>query len=259
MKKYFVSVICMMMLLSAECVKSQTLKPVVPAESILKNMNTLLSYNEEHLQLGGDFLAYDTQGRAISKGQLLKQTAGGGYLPLRVSLKQGTQAYQLYKLPANTNDDVRVMLKQIGYTDYGIYQTVGKPLPPFHYVDLNGHVYTSANTRGKIMVLKAWSISCVPCVNEMPELSKLVEKYKNRNDIIFVSIAYDSRSKLQSFMKNRAFGYAVVPVPMTYMQDTLKIAGYPAHWVINKQGVVVSMSYDKSEMMAALDNETLKK
>lgn len=259
MKKYFASFIFLSSLFSVLSVKSQTLKPVMPANDALKDMNSLMSYYEGHMQFTGDFLAYDTHGRLINKEQLFKQTATGNYLPLQVYSKQGAGAYQLYKLPSNTKGDVRTMLKQIGYSEYGIYQTIGKPLPAFHYVDLNGHVYSSANTKGKIMVLKAWSISCIPCVEEMPELNKLVEKYKNRKDIIFVSIAYDSRPKLQAFMKKRKFDYAVVPMPMSYIQGALRVAGYPAHWVINKQGIVVNMSYDKSEMIAALDKEAKKK
>ncbi|MGN6180317.1 MAG: TlpA family protein disulfide reductase [Mucilaginibacter sp.] len=259
MKKYFVVFILALSLLSALTVKGQRFAPIVKPEAILKNMDALMNYYNAHLQFSGDFLAYDMNGKPISKYQLLKQTAAGGYLPLQVATKSGVLAYQLYKLPASTVEDVRVMLKQIGYTDYGIFQTVGKPFPPFHYVDLNGNVITSANTKGKIMVLKAWFIGCVPCVNEFPELNKLVEKYKSRKDILFVSISSDSRSKLQAFMKQKKFEYAVVPMPANYMQDTLRVAGYPAHWVINKQGVVVSMSYDKSEMMAALYKEAEKK
>ncbi len=239
--------------------KSQTPgKIVVPVDSIIKNMNSLLAYNSAHLRLEDNFLAYDEQGHTITKQRLLEQTATGKYLPLQVYSKGNVWAYRLYKLPENTDQDVRLMLKQIGVIYYGFYQSIGKPLPPFHYVDLNGNVYTSANTKGKIMVLKAWSTSCIPCVEEMPMLNKLVDQYKSRKDIIFVSIAYDSRERLRAFMNHRTFKYAVVPMPIDYIQKTLHVTGYPAHWVINKQGVVVSMSYDKSDMIAALNKEAQK-
>jgi peroxiredoxin len=259
MKKHFFAYSTVLCLLFALVAKSQTFKPVVPPAEILKNMNSLLAYYDEHLQLTGNFLAYDTKGHAITAAQLLKQTSDGGYLPLQIEAKPGVWAFQLYKLPANTIDDVSAFLKQIGRTEYGIFQIVGKPFPPYHYVDLNGHVYTPASTKGKIVVLKAWAISCVPCVEEFPELNKLVEKYKNRKDIVFVSIAPDPRPKLRSFMKRHPFDYAVVPISEKYIVDTLRAWGYPAHWVINKQGIVVSMSYDKSVMIAALEKEIAKK
>jgi len=259
MRKNFIAPAFILLLFCTISVKSQTpLKVVVPADSVIKNMNALLDYNSTHLRLDGDFLAYDDKGHAITKQQLFEQICTGDYLPLQVYSKGNLWAYRLYKLPANTNRDVRIMLKQIGITDYGFYQSIGKPLPNFHFVDLNGNVYTSANTKGKIMVLKAWMISCVPCVEEMPELNKLVDKYKNRKDIIFVSIAYDSKEKLQAFMEHRTFKYAIASKSVSYIQDTLHVTGYPAHWVINKQGIVVSMSYDKSDMIAALNKEALK-
>jgi len=230
-------------------------KDVVPPEVILKNINTLLQYYTDHLKLDGDFAAFDTHGQVISKGEFLKQLTTGNYLPLQVYSKNKQWAYRLFRLSSHVDSDAQRMLKQIGDTDYGIYQTIGKPLPAFHYIDLNGNVYTPENTKGKIIVLKAWFISCVPCVKEMPELNQVVDRYKNRKDIIFVSIAFDSKAKLQAFTKRKLFKYAVVPVSADYIENTLHATGYPAHWIINKKGIVVSMSYDSETMIAALDKE----
>jgi peroxiredoxin len=233
-------------------------KPVVSPDSIMKNINNFLEYNGDHLIFDGDFVAYDVQGRKMVNDEFFKMFATGDYLPLQLYSKNNAWEYQLYKLKSGVDRDAQIMLKQTGLTDYGIYQTKGKPFPNFHYVDLNGKVYTSANTKGKIVVLKAWFTSCIPCVAEMPELNKLVDKYKNRKDIIFVSIAFDSKEKLQKFAKRTLFKYSIVPVSADYIQDTLHATGYPAHWVINKQGVVVSMSYNSDEMIAALSKEAAK-
>ncbi len=255
MKTCLITFIIAVSLLFSDCAKSQV--PVQP-EAILKNVSTLLDYNVNHLRLHGDFIAYDTHGNKISKGDLLQQLTTGNYLPLQVYSKGDNWEYHLYRLKANVDHDVQRMLQQIGYTYYGIYQNEGKPLPKFHFVDLKGNIYSPKNTQGKIVVLKAWYISCVPCVAEMPELNKLTEKYKNRKDIIFVSIAPDSKPALENFLKTHPFKYAVIPIDKKYLSDSLKVVGYPAHWVINKQGIVVNMSYDKDEMMSELQKETSK-
>jgi peroxiredoxin len=150
------------------------------------------------------------------------------------------------------------MLQQIGYTYYGICQIEGKPLPKFRFVDLKGNIYTPENTKGKIVVLKTWYIGCIPCAAEMPQLNKLTEKYKNRKDILFVSIAPNTKPDLETFLKDHPFKYAVASTGKKYLSDSLKVVGYPAHWVINKQGVVVNMSYDKDEMIRALQIEAAK-
>ncbi|MDO3640854.1 TlpA disulfide reductase family protein [Mucilaginibacter sp. L3T2-6] len=230
-------------------------KPVVAPQTALKNMAAFMNYYNAHLYLSEDFTAYDTKGHTISKGELLKATATGDYLPLQLAAKSNKLSYMLYKLGKDTDDDVRRMLKQTGLTFYGCYQMEGKPFPAFHYVDLNGNIYTSENTKGKIIVLKAWFISCKPCVAEMPELNKLTEQYKNRKDIVFISIAWDSKKALEAFEKRIGFKYAIVPVKASYIEKDLHGTGYPIHWVINKKGNVVKMTYDAAEMIQVLRKE----
>jgi peroxiredoxin len=255
MKTCLITFILALSLLFSNCAKSQV---VVQPETILKSMSTLLDYTVNHLRLHGNFIAYDTHANKISKGGFLQKLTTGNYLPLQVYSKTYNWEYHLYKLKSNVNHDVTGMLQQIGYTYYGIYQNEGKPLPRFRFVDLKGNIYIPENTKGKIVVLKAWYIGCVPCAAEMPKLNKLTEHYKNRKDIIFVSIAPNSKSALENFLKEHPFKYAVVPTNKKYLSDSLKVVGYPAHWVINKQGVVVNMSYDKNEMIRALQKETAK-
>jgi peroxiredoxin len=259
MRACFITLITISILFCAIGAESQVpVKPVVPPDSILKNMNNLLNYNSDHLRFSENFIAYDTHMKVIGKGQFLQQLTTGNYLPLQLYSKNNAWEYQLYKLNANTDDDLKRLLKQIGNTDYGFYQMVGRPFPEFHYVDLNGKVYTTQNTKGKIVVLKAWFTACIPCVAEMPELNKLTEKYKNRKDIVFISIAWNPKKALENFTKHTTFKYAVVPVKAAYIEQTLHATGYPAHWIINKDGIVVNMTYDKDEMIAALRKEVSK-
>ena len=256
MKTYLIALLIVFNLFCVTVVKSQSPgKVVVPPDSALKSMSNLLNYYSAHLRLSENFVAYDAHMKPMNGGQFLKDLTTGDYLPLQLVSKTNAWVYRLYKLPANVDSDVKRMLKQIGDTDYGLYAMVGKPFPPFHYVDLNGKVYTSENTKGKIVVLKAWFTSCIPCVAEMPELNRLTEQYKTRKDIIFISIAWNPKKALENFMKRTTFKYAIVPVKETYIEQTLHATGYPAHWIINKQGIVTSMSYDKDEMIAALRKE----
>lgn len=217
-----------------------------------------MDYTVNHLRLHGDFIAYDTNSNKISRGDFLKQLTTGNYFPLQVYSNGNNWEYQLYKLKPDVDPGVKRMIQQIGYTYYGIYQNEGKPVAKFHFVDLNGNIYTPENTKGKIIVLKAWYIGCAPCAEEMPLLNKLTEKYKNRKDIIFVSLAPNSKSALETFLKEHPFKYAVATANKKYLSDSLKVVGYPVHWVIDKQGIVVSMSYAHDEMISVLQREAAK-
>ncbi len=93
----------------------------------MKNINNFLQYNSDHLMFDGDFIAYDEHGRNMEKGRFLQMFSTGNYLPLQLYSKHNAWEYQLYKLKEGVDNDTQIMLKQIGATYYGIYQTKGKP------------------------------------------------------------------------------------------------------------------------------------
>jgi hypothetical protein len=88
----------------------------------------------------------------------------------------------------------------------------------------------------------------------MPELNEFVEKYKSKNDILFISLAFDSKEKLDSFLLTHKFSYAVLPVPPSFMEDSLKVSGYPTHFIIDKTGVIRKVVTDYHEMISTLNN-----
>jgi thiol-disulfide isomerase/thioredoxin len=250
--------VCFSFLVARAASAQNSAKEVVPAENVIKSIQALLRYNSEYLKFKEEFTAYDEHMHHLGNEVFLKKITSGNYLPLRLASSTATAAYRLYKLPSNTDPDVKIMLKQIGETNYGYALIQGKKFPPFRFQDLSGKVYTSANTKGKIIVLKAWFTSCVPCIAEMPLLNRVKENYHDRKDIIFLSIAFDSKKALQKFAARKIFNYAIIPVTAKFIEEDLHATGYPVHWVINKQGYVVDMSYNHEEMIAALQKEASK-
>jgi len=87
----------------------------------------------------------------------------------------------------------------------------------------------------------------------MPELNAVVDKYQNRKDILFVSIAFDSKASLIKFNKRKGFKYAIASVPETYIEQTLNANAYPTHWVINRDGRIVKRTNEPDVMIETLD------
>jgi len=133
----------------------------------------------------------------------------------------------------------------------------GTVFPKFDLKDLNGVEYTNEKTKGKTVVLKCWFIACAPCVAEFPQLNELVEKYKNRDDIVFVSLAFDSKEKLEPFLLKKPFRYAVVPDQKQFMFSDLDIKSYPTHIIIDKNGIIRKVVTSADEMIDALENDVL--
>lgn len=61
----------------------------------------------------------------------------------------------------------------------------GQKAPDFVSVDMNGTEYNLENLRGKIVVINLWATWCVPCVEEMPMLNNMVNKFKGK-DVVFL-------------------------------------------------------------------------
>ncbi|WP_158542169.1 peroxiredoxin family protein [Pedobacter chinensis] len=111
---------------------------------------------------------------------------------------------------------------------------LNKPAPDFELPDMQGKHWSLKALRGKIIVLNFWFTSCVPCIQEMPELNKLVQAYANK-DIVFLALTFNSAEQVKAFLEKRTFSYTVLPDS----GDTDKkyaINSWPTSMVIDKEG-----------------------
>lgn len=239
------------------CAQTQSFNnPVEDPDSILKNQTNFLKYYNTHIRLSENFIAYNGELKEISKENFLLQVSSGGILPLKL-ISKDTVRYKLYRITTSVDDIILSVLRNIGNTSYKQFIMEGKPIPKFDFTDLQGKLYNSETTRNKIIVLKFWFIGCVKCVEEMPDLNKLVETYRNREDILFISLALDKKEELLQFLKKRKFKYAVVANQRDYLSNNFDITGYPTHIIINKMGLVVKVVNSYEEMEPFLKKESL--
>ncbi|WP_276483168.1 redoxin domain-containing protein [Paraflavitalea pollutisoli] len=130
---------------------------------------------------------------------------------------------------------------------------VAEQAPSFQGVDLHGKPVSLESLKGKTVVINFWSIGCGPCIGEMPELNKLVDKYRNDSNVVFLAITGDSNEHLQQFFKKRRFQYHIVTEAGKVQQD-YKIESLPVHLVINKNGTIVNRSVGaRADILTYLD------
>ena len=227
----------------------------MPVQSILANFNNFWDYYSRNVALYEDFTPLNAKGEQISKQSFLKELSSGLYFPLVINAKSNEFVYRLEKINPKANSFIGAYMKQFAKAELKFHEMKGKPIPDFSFTDLNGKVFTPANTKGKIVLLKCWFIGCVPCVEEMPALNEMVEKYKDRKDILFISLASDSKKELQQFLTKVRFDYATVPNQGMYMKDKLNVVAYPTHFLINKEGVLVNVLPDEVQVAKALSVE----
>jgi peroxiredoxin len=256
MKKF---IVIALLIFTSACVSfGQMLNPGSPVEKpadILKNMDSFLSYVSSNLKLSANYTAYDVNSKVISKAAFLKARTSGNYLPLRLSSSDSKMYFRLYKFKGTVSRDMRGAIQGWSVVFYDHYQREGKKFPAFNFVDLKGNRYSSESTKGKIVVLNCWFIGCQACEEEMPELNELVSQYKNRKDVVFISLALDSKKKLEPFLKRKPFNYAIVANQNQFISKTLNINAFPTQFIINKQGTIVSVVDTPNEIIYALQNK----
>ena len=234
-------------------------QPVFSPGEILKNGRSLLYYKAGYLKLAVDYTAYDTASQKIGKAQFLQAIASGQYLPLRLVTTDSSIQYKLYRIPAPVPLGIWRTLQYYGDVYYKYYKREGEQLPAMNFRDVNGKLYNEAAISGKIVILKCWFVHCTACVQEMPRLNQLQKELSGRDDILFLSVAFDTKEQLTAFLEKTPFNYAVIPVPKSYIKDTLKVTVYPTHFIVNKKGIITKVADNADDLIDALHEQLSRK
>ena len=66
---------------------------------------------------------------------------------------------------------------------------------------LNGDsVSLGTIAKNKLTVVNVWGIFCGPCMQELPIIQSVYEKYRNNKDLAFITVAMDSERELDRFL-----------------------------------------------------------
>src|SRR5579863_2980300 len=87
----------------------------------------------------------------------------------------------------------------------------GEPMPPFLVNDLEGRLLSTAEWRGKVVIVMFWATWCPPCREEIPEMIDLANRYKDRLQIVGVSEDDDATpEEVHEFAKAAKINYPIV-------------------------------------------------
>jgi thiol-disulfide isomerase/thioredoxin len=116
--------------------------------------------------------------------------------------------------------------------------TTGEKVKGLKFKDLTGKKYRAEDLQGKIVVFNFWFINCPPCRAEIPDLNKLVEKYKENQDVVFLAVATDEEYALEQFLKRTPFNFNIIP-DGRYTTLGSRIRLFPTHLVVGRDGTVL--------------------
>jgi peroxiredoxin len=230
--------------------------PEVDPIQIQNNFSTCSVYQSKNIMLSRDFTAFDSNSKEISKESFLDQLANGNYIPIRLKSENSIYYYKLFKIQPNSDTSIKATINQEAFDALKNLEMEGKPFPKFSFKDLDGNLVSNESMKGKIIVIKCWYIHCAACIKEFPEVNKLVEKYKDRKDIVFVSLAEDTSEQLRVFLARKPLSYSVIPNMKTYMNETLDLNAFPTHFILNKEGLIAKVLNSYKSLEVALEKES---
>lgn len=113
---------------------------------------------------------------------------------------------------------------------------IGKDFPEFELSTLSGEKISLKSLRGKIVFINLWFTACVPCIEEMPELNKLKEKYPDK--VEFYAITFDDAERVKRFLEKRDFKFNHIVGADSFLRNTLQNKSYPLNIIIDREGVI---------------------
>ncbi|HET7892142.1 MAG TPA: redoxin domain-containing protein [Candidatus Sulfotelmatobacter sp.] len=119
---------------------------------------------------------------------------------------------------------------------------MGSSLPDFSVQDLQGRSLSSADFRGKVVLIDFWATWCQPCKKEMPGYQSLEDRYGSQGFAV-IGLKFETMPDMEDpiqFAKEIGVHY-----PLAVATDDLKnkfggIEGLPTTLIYDRQGVLRS-------------------
>ena len=113
---------------------------------------------------------------------------------------------------------------------------LGNAAPDFKLPDLDGIIVSLSSMRGKVVLLDFWSISCGPCLREMPVVEAVGQSHKE--DVALWGISFDPPDKDKKWLLQHQRTFPTLSDSDFAVADLYKVEGIPALVLIGRDGKV---------------------
>jgi len=117
---------------------------------------------------------------------------------------------------------------------------IGSRLPDFSVKDLHGNTLSSADLRGKVVLIDFWATWCQPCKKEMPGYQKLADTYGARGFVV-VGFKFDNMPDTEDpleFAKSIRIHYPLAVASDEVRQKFGGIEGLPTTMLYDRAGIL---------------------
>ena len=136
----------------------------------------------------------------------------------------------------------------------------GSSAPEWTLVNSNGDTIALNDLEGKVVLMDFWATWCGPCIEAMPKLQDLHDKFADRGLVVLGVNIWEGGDPV-SFMKEKGFTYQLITDGDEVASD-YNIRGLPTLYVIGPDGKIIyekvgSDSADKQDLIELIENSLL--
>lgn len=139
------------------------------------------------------------------------------------------------------NPILLVAAAAIGFVLYSAF--FGKTAaPPVTFVSLQGEKITTADLRGKVVLVNFWATDCPTCIKEMPDIVKTYDKYRAQGfETIAVAMKHDPPNYVLNYAEKNALPFKVALDPQGELARAFgEVKLTPTTFIIDKRGNIVN-------------------
>jgi peroxiredoxin len=129
----------------------------------------------------------------------------------------------------------------IGIAAYGMLS--GRTAAPdVQFVSLKGEKITTADLRGRVVLVNFWATDCATCIREMPQLVATYNKYRQRGfETIAVAMRHDPPNYVIQYVERNALPFRIALDPMGGIARAFGDVRFtPTTFVIDRRGNIVA-------------------
>jgi thiol-disulfide isomerase/thioredoxin len=126
--------------------------------------------------------------------------------------------------------------------------------PEFELEDLDGNIVRLADLKGKNILVNFWATWCPFCIDEMPDLQLIYEKYKDDDFIVLAINVQESAEKARGYLEEAGLDLPVLLDKNSRIAALYGATSIPLTIAVNKEGVAVTgyrgkLTLDQMETM----------
>lgn len=137
-------------------------------------------------------------------------------------------------------------------------QMMGSPAPDFSLFDTEGKQVALSSLKGKVVVLDFWATWCIPCVASFPAMQRVMDRYKDDQDVVFLFVNTRERDKdikswIAKFKTAHNYSFRMLLDSDSKVVDSFRSSGLPTKVVIDKNGMIqfTTIGYSGDEVLVS--------